>query len=217
MRKEGRHLYMDTLRKEFVQCRCRDDTNRVRRITRPSIKPDEDEGAHFPFFPLASLLSFIAHFSPTTPSYTPAYPPLSSLPSIPSPQNGFGFETYEPDTVPTMIALEQRIRDTGNAFTNFNTQVLKMPTKYTEAFSGLRPKGASVGNWLERDPEYHTEAPASYQERIEAFRTGRDVFVIDTEDVTVPHCMLCRTGLILHAILHATQCRVSYCVLFYVL
>ena len=71
-----------------------------------------------------------------------------------------------------MIALEQRIRDTGNAFTNFNTQVLKMPTKYTEAFSGLRPKGASVGNWLERDPEYHTEAPASYQERIEAFRTG---------------------------------------------
>ena len=71
-----------------------------------------------------------------------------------------------------MIALEQRIRDTGNAFTNFNTQVLKRPTKYTEAFSGMRPKGASVGNWLERDPEYHTEAPASYQERIEAFRTG---------------------------------------------
>lgn len=66
-------------------------------------------------------------------------------------ENGFGFETYEPDVVPTMVALEQRIRDTGNAFTNFNTQVLKMPTKYTEAFSGARPKGADVDNWLERD------------------------------------------------------------------
>jgi hypothetical protein len=43
-----------------------------------------------------------------------------------------------------MVALEQRIRDTGNAFTNFNTQVLKMPTKYTEAFSGARPKGEEV-------------------------------------------------------------------------
>ena len=87
-------------------------------------------------------------------------------------QGGFGFETYEPDSVPTMVALEQRIRDTGNAFTNFNTQVLKRPTKYTEAFSGLRPKGETVGNWLERDSDYQTEAPASYQERVDAFRSA---------------------------------------------
>ena len=59
-------------------------------------------------------------------------------------QAGFGFETYEPDAVPTLIALEQRIRDTGNAFTNFNTHVLKMPTKYTNAFGGSRSKGSQV-------------------------------------------------------------------------
>lgn len=52
-------------------------------------------------------------------------------------------------------------------------QVLKMPTKFTEAFSGIRPKGAAVGNWLEYDSDYQTEAPASYTERIEAFRQGR--------------------------------------------
>ena len=29
-----------------------------------------------------------------------------------------------------------------------------------------------MGNWLERDSDYFTEPPASYQERIEAFRTA---------------------------------------------
>ena len=29
-----------------------------------------------------------------------------------------------------------------------------------------------VGNWLERDSDYQTEAPASYQERINAFRNA---------------------------------------------
>lgn len=66
----------------------------------------------------------------------------------------------------------------GNAFTNFNTQVLKMPTKYTEAFSGNRPKGSAVDNWLERDTDYFTETPASYQERIEAFRSA---YITQTE------------------------------------
>ena len=64
--------------------------------------------------------------------------------------DGPGFETYEPDEVPLMVNLEQRVRDTGNAFDNFNAQILKLGTKYTEAFTGQRPKASKVGNWLER-------------------------------------------------------------------
>ena len=82
----------------------------------------------------------------------------------------YGFETYEPDEVPTLIASEQRIRDTGNAFDNFNVQILRFPTKYTSAFSGARPKASAVGDWLRRDPEFESPNPASYEERIEMFK-----------------------------------------------
>lgn len=34
------------------------------------------------------------------------------------------FETYEPDVVPALLRYEQRLRDTGNAFTNFAVEVL---------------------------------------------------------------------------------------------
>lgn len=82
----------------------------------------------------------------------------------------YGFDTYEPDELPTLLAVEQRFRDTGSAFDNFNVQILKAPTKYTPAFAGGRPKGQTVGNWLERDSEWTTENPASYEERIEKFK-----------------------------------------------
>jgi hypothetical protein len=85
-------------------------------------------------------------------------------------KGGYGFETYEPDTVPTMVALEQRIRPTESAFDDFFVQVLKAPTKFTNAFAGRRQKGSQVGNWLQRDPDYDTPNPASYEERIEEFR-----------------------------------------------
>jgi hypothetical protein len=84
--------------------------------------------------------------------------------------SGYNFETYEPDEVPTLIKIEQRIRDTGNAFTDFAVQVLKRPTAYTEAFSGARPKGKSVGNWLELDPDWTVSVPESQSERLEYFR-----------------------------------------------
>eukprot|EP01041_Mallomonas_annulata_P008592 gene8592-17721_t len=85
--------------------------------------------------------------------------------------NGYGFETYEPDVVPTLVKAEQRIRDTGNAFETFQVDILKSPTKYTPAFSGGRPKGNDVGNWLERDPDWNaTGVVESYEQRIEEFR-----------------------------------------------
>ena len=60
----------------------------------------------------------------------------------------YGFETYEPDEVPTLIQAEQRIRNTGNAFTDFAVQVLRMPIKYTDALAGKRKKASEVGDWL---------------------------------------------------------------------
>lgn len=89
-------------------------------------------------------------------------------------ENGYGFETYEPDPddVPTIIRAEQRIRDTGNAFSNFQMEVLGGPTKFTDAFSGKRPRASEVGKWLERDPDYLTKLPQSYEERIRDFQAA---------------------------------------------
>jgi len=84
--------------------------------------------------------------------------------------DGYKFETYEPDEVPTLIKFEQRLRDTGNAFSNFAVEVLKAPTKFTEAFSGARPKASQVGDWLKNDPDWTTPQPAAYEERVEKFR-----------------------------------------------
>lgn len=83
---------------------------------------------------------------------------------------GYNFNTYEPDEIPTLVKIEQRIRDTRNAFTDFAVQVLKRPTAYTEAFSGARPKGGSVGNWLDLDPDWAIDVPESQSERLEYFR-----------------------------------------------
>lgn len=69
-----------------------------------------------------------------------------------------------------MLESEQRIRETGNAFDDFAVQVLKLPTKYTAAFSGDRPKGAAVGNWLDRDPDMKAPVAADDRERFEMFR-----------------------------------------------
>lgn len=64
--------------------------------------------------------------------------------------NGPGFSTYEPDSLSTLLDTELRERDTGNAFTDFAVKVLKAPTVYPDAFSGRRPSGTDVDNWLER-------------------------------------------------------------------
>ena len=53
---------------------------------------------------------------------------------------GYGFETYEPDEVPTLIQYEQRIRDTGNAFKNFAVEIFKAPTQYTGRIDGWMDK-----------------------------------------------------------------------------
>ena len=37
----------------------------------------------------------------------------------------YGFETYEPDVVPTLVEREMRLRDTGNAFSNFGVEVVQ--------------------------------------------------------------------------------------------
>lgn len=85
-------------------------------------------------------------------------------------RDGFRFETYEPDSVPKLIQYEQRIRETGNAFDDFVVGVLKGPTKYTQAFSGSRPRAEQKGNWLDRDEDWGRENPDSYEKRIEEFR-----------------------------------------------
>ena len=85
-------------------------------------------------------------------------------------RKGYDFETYEPDDVPSLIAAEQRIRETGNAFVDFAVQVMKMPTKYTEAFSGKRKKGNMVDNWLELDTDISYSGPESQVERMQEFR-----------------------------------------------
>ncbi len=43
---------------------------------------------------------------------------------------GYVFETYEPDagTLATLVESKQRLRDTGNAFTNFAKDVRLMNT-----------------------------------------------------------------------------------------
>jgi hypothetical protein len=83
---------------------------------------------------------------------------------------GYDFETYEPDEVPTLIAAEQRIRETGNAFVDFAVQVMKMPTKYTEAFSGKRKKGREVDNWLDLDTDISHTGPESLVDKMQEFR-----------------------------------------------
>eukprot|EP00607_Mallomonas_marina_P004484 CAMPEP_0182438364 /NCGR_PEP_ID=MMETSP1167-20130531/85712_1 /TAXON_ID=2988 /ORGANISM="Mallomonas Sp, Strain CCMP3275" /LENGTH=520 /DNA_ID=CAMNT_0024631687 /DNA_START=608 /DNA_END=2170 /DNA_ORIENTATION=- len=92
-------------------------------------------------------------------------------------KDGYGFDTYEPDVIPTIVQAEQRIRDTGNAFDNFKVDVLKGPTNYTPLFSGERKKGTDVGNWLERDPDWNTPQVASYEERLSKFRES---YIIQT-------------------------------------
>jgi len=93
--------------------------------------------------------------------------------------DGYKFATYEPDEVPALLRYEQRLRDTGNAFSNFAVEVLKGPTKYTESFSGRRPKASQVGDWLRDDPDFVVPQPAAYEERVEQFR---DAYIAQTEE-----------------------------------
>mmetsp|Transcript_15263 Transcript_15263/g.20914 ORF Transcript_15263/g.20914 Transcript_15263/m.20914 type:complete len:691 (+) Transcript_15263:1-2073(+) len=82
----------------------------------------------------------------------------------------YDFETYEPDSIPVIIDAEQRLRDPGDAFSKFDVEVLDGRTRYTPALSGQRKKGAELGNWLERDPDFGTEVARSPEERLEQFR-----------------------------------------------
>ena len=93
-------------------------------------------------------------------------------------ENGYGFDTYEPDEIPSIINAEQKLRETGNAFLDFAVQVLKAPVKYTNAFSGSRPKGNTVGNWLEYDNDWTHEPPQSVTDRMKQFR---DAYIKQTE------------------------------------
>jgi hypothetical protein len=81
------------------------------------------------------------------------------------------FQTYEAAEVPVMLKSEQRMRDTGNAFSNFMVQVMKGPTKYSQALSGGRPKAddPDMKNWLYNDEGWNTVNPASMEERMEIF------------------------------------------------
>lgn len=106
---------------------------------------------------------------------------------------GYGFETYAPDLpLPRIIEAEQRIRDTGNflffnfkiviihtfflisgnEFSNFAVQVLKMPTVYSDAFSDkIRPRGATMNNWLSRDNDWEAnDCCSTYEEEYMSFR-----------------------------------------------
>jgi hypothetical protein len=82
----------------------------------------------------------------------------------------YDFETYEPDEIPKLIQLQQRLRDTGNAFTNFAVEVLQMPTFYTASFSGKRKKAKQVGDWLNLDPDLSVPQAKSDQEKVDSFR-----------------------------------------------
>lgn len=79
------------------------------------------------------------------------------------------FDTYEPDTVPLLLKYEQRLRNTDNAFANFAAEVFNLPTQYSNAFSGNRPKAAQVGDWLSYDPEFEAPLPGTQEERMKQF------------------------------------------------
>lgn len=93
-------------------------------------------------------------------------------------EKGYGFDTYEPNEIPKIVQYEQRIRDTGNAFSNFAVDIMKMPTKYTDALSNKRPTGNNVDNWLQRDPDHGVEAADSYEKRMAEFRAA---YITQTE------------------------------------
>lgn len=85
---------------------------------------------------------------------------------------GYSFETYEPDTIPTIINSQESIRDTGNAFLNFAMEVLGTGTIYSDPFSGQRPKASdpAMNNWLEKDPIWNKPGITSYEQCLAKFR-----------------------------------------------
>lgn len=50
--------------------------------------------------------------------------------------------------------------------------MLNLPTQYSNAFSGRRPKASQVGDWLALDPEFESPQPETFEERIEQFRAA---------------------------------------------
>lgn len=89
-----------------------------------------------------------------------------------TPGKGWGFQTYQVDTIPGFVEYEQRVTKSENEFDNFAIETLNMPTKFDTAFSGVRPKASDVGNWLEIDPEYTVKAPQEVMEKFAQFRNA---------------------------------------------
>lgn len=50
--------------------------------------------------------------------------------------------------------------------------MLNLPTQYSNAFSGRRPKASQVGDWLGLDSEFESPQPETYEDRIEQFRSA---------------------------------------------
>jgi hypothetical protein len=85
-------------------------------------------------------------------------------------ETDFGFKSYEPDVIPAPLEVDQRVRKSENAFTNYATDVFNAPPAYSEALSGERPKASSVGDWLKRDPAWSRSAPYDSKNLFEEFK-----------------------------------------------
>ena len=53
-----------------------------------------------------------------------------------------------------------------------------IPFYLIDAFSGGRPKGSEVGNWLQLDRDWDVPQPRSFEERVDQFR---DAYIMQTE------------------------------------
>lgn len=83
----------------------------------------------------------------------------------------YGFETYEPDTVPSLVQLELRTQETSSSVQNFAKDLgVAVPT--TPAFAGLRPKSSEVGDWLSNDPAWDEFPYRNIVEVAEDFRAA---------------------------------------------
>ena len=52
------------------------------------------------------------------------------------------------------------------------------PTYTADAFSGSRPKGSEVDNWLQLDRDWDAPQPRSFEERVDQFR---DAYIMQTQ------------------------------------
>lgn len=85
-------------------------------------------------------------------------------------RDSINFETYEPDRVPPLIAMEQRLGGTGNAFIDFTMNVMQGDTVYGPAFNGKRKKAAEMEDWLKRDINWNPPTATNEEGKIQFFR-----------------------------------------------